>query len=304
MASLAEIRARLAQQARRGQAAQGDDTLYRHWDIEEGTTAVVRFFPDLNEQNDFFWLERQMMRFDFAGVKGGDETRRVQVQVPCVEMWGETCPVHQEIRPWFKDPNLETLGRRYWKKRSYIMQGIVVTDPMNSTASQGLKRFMISPQIFTVIKQGLMDPEISSMPSNSQDGLDFRITKTSKGGYSDYSTSSWSRRERALTPEELVLFDQRRDLTEGLPKRPDAEHMRAIVEMFHASVNGELYDPERWGQFYRPWGLDDAVAESDTNTPAAPAVAKSDPVAATAVPASDVDEILAKARRAVAQKQA
>jgi len=34
------------------------------------------------------------------------------------------------------------------------------------------------------------------LPTDFLKGLDFRIAKTSKGGFADYSTSKWSRRER------------------------------------------------------------------------------------------------------------
>ena len=28
------------------------------------------------------------------------------------------------------------------------------------------------------------------------------------------------------------------------------------MEMFEASVDGELYDPMRWANYYRPYGMD------------------------------------------------
>ena len=46
------------------------------------------------------------------------------------------------------------------------------------------------------------------------------------------------------------------DLNEFMPKRPTEDDMRIITEMFEASVDGELYDPARWGQHYKPYGLD------------------------------------------------
>lgn len=41
-----------------------------------------------------------------------------------------------------------------------------------------------------------------------------------------------------------------------IPKMPSDADLKAMVEMFHASVDGESYDLERWGEFFRPWGLD------------------------------------------------
>ena len=40
-----------------------------------------------------------------------------------------------------------------------------------------------------------------------------------------------------------------------MPKKPSAEELNVIQEMFKASVDGELYDPERFGQYYKPAGL-------------------------------------------------
>ena len=126
MASLAEIRARLAAANRNtGNPSGGDNAIYPHWNMQEGKEAVIRFLPDSDQSNTFFWAERQMIRLSFPGVKGGDENKPVTIQVPCVEMWGDTCPVHAEIRPWFKDPTMEDMGRKYWKKRSYVFQGFV-----------------------------------------------------------------------------------------------------------------------------------------------------------------------------------
>ena len=45
------------------------------------------------------------------------------------------------------------------------------------------------------------------------------------------------------------------NLNDYLPKQPNDEELRVIGEMFEASVNGEMYDSERWGNFYRPAGV-------------------------------------------------
>ena len=296
MASLAEIRARLAEQAAKSGGSNtgtGDNAIFAHWNIPEGTSASIRFLPDGDDSNTFFWRERQMMRFEFAGVKGGDENKKVVVQVPCVEMWGETCPVHAQIRPWFKDPNMESLGRKYWKKRSYVFQGFVVNSPIEeqNTPENPIRRFIISPQIFTIIKQALMDPEMEELPTDYQRGTDFRLNKTQKGGYADYSTSSWARKERGLNETELQAIATHGlfNLNDFMPKRPGVDEVRAIVEMFEASVDGQLYDPDRWSKFYRPTGVqlagtasgaksddtdvDDEPASAPAAKPAAPAPA-------------------------------
>jgi hypothetical protein len=88
--------------------------------------------------------------------------------------------------------------------------------------------------------------------------LDFKIIKTSKGGYADYSTSNWSRRESALTEAEQQAIEEHGlfNLVDFLPKKPSEAELRVIKEMFEASVEGRPYDNDRWGAYYRPYGLE------------------------------------------------
>jgi hypothetical protein len=290
MASLAEIRARLAasESKQGGNSTGGDNSIYAHWNMEEGQSATLRFLPDGNSKNTFFWQERAMIRLPFNGVKGEADSKQVYVQVPCMEMWQETCPVLTEVRTWFKDKALEDMGRKYWKKRSYIFQGFVRENPLgdDKTPENPIRRFIIGPQIFSIIKSALMDPELEELPTDLQRGLDFRITKTSKGGYADYNTSKWARKESSLTEAEQAAVDAHGlfDLSTFLPKKPTEAEVKVIKEMFEASVDGQSYDTERWGQYFRPAGVSapggSGAAHVDEDTPAvaakpAPAVASS-----------------------------
>ncbi len=286
--SLAEIRAKLQAQENRNQGgqSQGDNAIYAHWNIPEGTSAKIRFLPDANTKNDFFWVERLMIRLPFAGIKGQSDSKPVIVQVPCVEMYGDACPILAEVRTWFKDPSLEEMGRKYWKKKSYLFQGFVKENPLadDKSPENPIRRFVISPQIFNLIKAALMDPELESMPTDYSAGLDFTITKTSKGGYADYSTSKWSRKETALTAQEQAAIDTHGlyNLSDFLPKRPGDVELKVIKEMFEASVDGQAYDPDRWSQYFKPSGFQGGKgsddAETTTTETAKPVVSKA-PVA-------------------------
>ena len=273
MASLQEIRARLAQSEgnkQGGNSTGGDNAIYPHWNMEEGASATLRFLPDGNTKNTFFWQERAMIRLPFNGIKGEMESKQVYVQVPCVEMWQETCPVLTEVRTWFKDKSLEEMGRKYWKKRSYIFQGFVRENPLSDdkTPENPIRRFIIGPQIFTTIKGALMDPELEELPTDYLRGLDFRISKGSKGGFADYNGSKWARKETALTEAEQAAVEQYGlfDLSTFMPKKPGEVELKVIKEMFEASVDGQSYDTERWGQYFRPAGVN---APAGVATPAA-----------------------------------
>ena len=273
MASLAEIRAKLKEQeagAGGQRTGGGDNAIYPFWNMSEGSSATLRFLPDGDDSNTFFWKERLMIKLPFSGVKGDTSSRPVQVQVPCMEMYGESCSILQEVRGWFKDPSLEDMGRKYWKKRSYIFQGFVVDDPLkeDSQPENPIRRFIIGPQIFQLIKAALMDPDMEELPTDYTAGVDFRLSKGTKGGYADYGASNWARRERPLSDAEMTAVNNHGlfNLNDFLPKKPGEVEQKVLTEMFEASVDGEAYDPDRWSQYFRPAGMQ--ARTGDPNTPA------------------------------------
>jgi hypothetical protein len=267
MATLAEIRAKLKEQEARtgGNQSGGDNAVYPFWNLKENQEAVVRFLPDGDSNNTFFWVERAMIKLPFNGIKGQTDSRPTQVQVPCMEMWGETCPILTEVRGWFKDKSLEDMGRKYWKKRSYIFQALVVEDPIKeeSVPDNPIRRLIIGPQIFQIVRSALLDPEIEDLPTDYIHGLDFRIAKTSKGGYADYSTSKWARRERSLSDNDVATINKYGlfNLKDYLPKKPTDVELKVIKEMFEASIDGDAFDNDRWGQYYRPSGAGSATGD-------------------------------------------
>jgi len=271
--SLAEMRAKLMAQENRTQNNQersqvGDRASFNFWNMQEGQTATVRFLPDGDPNNSFFWVERNMFKLPFTGVKGQGD-RETVIQVPCLEMYGESCPILSEVRTWYKDDSLKETANRYWKKRTYLFQGFVRQNPLPDDVSpeNPIRRIIISPQIFQIIKSSLMNPEIENLPTDYVMGLDFKINKTNKGGFGDYSTSNWSRKESALSDDERLAIETHGlyNLRDYLPRRPSDSEQRVIREMFEASVDGRPYDPDKWAAYYRPWGLkyDGATGSQD-----------------------------------------
>jgi hypothetical protein len=284
MATLAEIRAKLKASENKGSGERtgGDNSIYPFWNLKEGQEATLRFLPDGNQDNTFFWVERAMIKLPFAGIKGETDNKKTIVQVPCMEMYGETCPILSEVRGWFKEPSLEAKGREYWKKRSYIFQGFVVEDGLEEKEKpeNAIRRFIIGPQIFQSIRAALVDPELEDLPTDYVHGLDYRMKKGSKGGYADYSTSTWARRERPLSDEEQAAVSTHGlfNLSDFLPKKPTEVELKVIKEMFEASVDGEPFDMERWGQYFKPAGMGQNTGDPVKSTPkaSAPAVAADD----------------------------
>ena len=297
MSTLDDIRKKLqAMDTRKGgneNSSYGDTATYALWNLVDGGQSTLRFLPDGDESNTFFWAERQLINLTFPGVKGGDEHKEITIKVPCVEMWDgkNTCPILNEVRPMWKDKSLEDLARKYWVKKSYYMQGFVKQDGMaeQTPPANPIRKFVVSPQIFKLIQSALMDTEMENNPVDYINGTDFIVAKTSKGGFADYSTSKWARKETSLTAEQQDAISQYglAKLSEYLPTRPTAAHLNAMHEMFQASIDGELYDPARWAQYYKPFGFDSAGQSAQSG---AVSRASANPMIKSPAPASTITE--------------
>ena len=268
----------------------GESAIYPFWNNPNGTTAPLRFLPDADETNDFFWREQLIINLAFPGVKGQSDAKPVTVKVPCMEMWKpNSCPITAEIKPWWKDPDLENLARKYWRKKNFLFQGFVVQNPntQDKAPENPIRKLMINTTVFDIIKAILLSNDVDYIPTDYEHGRDFNLTKTVKGDFANYSTSAWSMRERALSTVELEAIDKFGlfNLNAMLPKKPDDAALNAIIEMFHASVNEELYDLDRWGQFFKPSGFKaetDAVGDDTAQTASTPAAVAA-PVTAASI---------------------
>jgi hypothetical protein len=263
--SLKEIQAKLMEQEARkdrakGGAPSGDNAVYPFWNNPNSSTATLRFLPDGDELNDFFWVERLIIKLPFAGIKGQPGDKRVEVQVPCVNMWKpNSCPITAEISPWWKQDDLLEMARTYYRKKSYLYQGLVTQNPNkdDQPPENPIRRFIINQSIHDIIKGILMRQDLEHTPTDYDNGRDFYLSKTQKGEYANYTSSSWAMKERALNQDELDAINRFGlfNLSTFLPKKPDDAHLKAMMEMFEASVNGEQYDADRWAEFYKPAGL-------------------------------------------------
>ena len=224
--------------------------------------ATIRLLPDKDEGNPWPWVERQIIKLPFAGTVGGDgglTEDGVVVKVPCLDMYGEKCPIIAATKPWWNDKKKEAMARLYWKKKSNIAQGFVVASPFeeDATPTNSIRRFVIGPELLEKLKAGMADPDMEFWPTDYLNGYDFRIRKTMKGEYNNYSTSDWVRRSRPLSEAQTLAIEQYGlfNLADFRPAKPTADGVAAIKAMFLASVAGDPYDYESWGSHYRPYGV-------------------------------------------------
>lgn len=249
----------------------GDNARYPFWDIPMGKSCTVRFLPDEDPDNLYFWRERFDINLPFEGIKG-TTTDRVTVQVPCMKTWQRACPIISETRKWWDSDETKELAKTYYFKRSFLYQGLVVRSDLveDESPENPIRRFTLGAQIHKIIDAYVKEPDLQYSPTDFEHGVDFKINKKQNGQWADYSTSSFSvAGPRALNDSEIAAIDEFGlfCLKDFLPKEPDEEHLTAIQEMFEASVNGEAYDPDRFAKYYRPRGLKyDASGSSDAGS--------------------------------------
>jgi hypothetical protein len=271
MSKLEEMRQRLMEMENRragtpskGKSSNSDNSVFPFWNMKDNEESKVRFLPDGDSSNVFFWVEKQVINIPFSGIIGDSTASEVVVTVPCIEMYGTEyqCPIHQEIRPWYKqgDKSLEELASVYWKKRTFITQGFVRDTklPEADKPENPIRTFLFKPQVYNLIKAIIMDPDNAHSPTDYEQGFDFYLSKTKNGKWADYSTSRWARSSTPLSQFERDAIDKYglNDLTKFLPKKPSAEDLKVQLEMFEASLDGGKYDPEKWGQYYKPKGFE------------------------------------------------
>jgi hypothetical protein len=268
MSKLQELRSRLQAEQEKSKKFQGsDNSIYAFWNIPDDEYSAVRFLPNGNDAADgFFWVEKLVVKLPFAGVRGKN-TNPVIVQIPCMQMYGESCPIQDEIKPLWKTD--EKTAKIYYKKKSYVLHGFVRKNAVKDDATpedNPIRRFNVNAKLMKNIQAGLMDPDMEHMPTDFAKGTDFHIYKTKQGQWADYSTSRWARKSTALTEEEALAVEKHglADLASYLPKKPDEQTLQVIMDMFVDSMNGEAYDQEKYGKFYKPFGLNDGEENKAT----------------------------------------
>jgi hypothetical protein len=261
MSALEKMRARLFAQdptlANLASNPRRDISIFQHWEMPVGVSATLRFLPDGNEDNTFFWVQRDMIKLPFHGIKGKPEIKQVVVQVPCMEMYDEECPVLCEVRPWMRDSTLEDMARRYWKKRSYFYQGFVRQSPLHEPDKpiNPIRQFIFGPEVHNLVRNMLLHEDLLESPCDYERGMNFTIKKTEKNGYANYDQSYWSLKESAISVDEHEAIRKHGllDLGTRLPPKPSADAVKVIGDMFTASVDGEMYDPDLWSKYFAPY---------------------------------------------------
>lgn len=212
---------------------------YPFYRMDFDEKAVVRFLPDLNEENPLGFLVEKLTHT--LTINGERKT------VPCLKNYGENdCPICKASAQFYKDEGDNTKdGKRLYRKKQHLAQVLVVEDPLpykegEETAQGKVKLINISYSIYNQIKEAFDEDELEEIPWDYEAGTDFMIKKTKKGNYANYDGSRFNKRERPLSEDELAAIEGNLiDLSTLLPKKPTVEELQKLLD---ADLNGEVLD--------------------------------------------------------------
>ena len=254
-----------------GSGDQSWKLFYPFWKMPDDSQAVVRFLPDADADNSLGFLVENLQH---ELVVNGQKKK-----VPCLSMHGEDCPICALSRKYYDEKN-DDMGKKYYRKKSYIGQVIVVESPIEHDQSQLVKLIEFGPAVFKQIQAAFQSGDLEEAPFELKGGYNFRIKKTKSGQYASYTTSSFAPKQTDLEDEvieQLNLFN----LAEYRGKKLD-----------HGTVEALLI-ADQTGQAFRDGG-DDEEDSTPAPAPAAKPVAAAKP-ASKAEPEEAAEETAAPA---------
>ena len=297
---LAALKAAFGKPEGEGQREQFSNNYYPFWNMKPGQKTVVRFLPDLDDSNARGFLVEKI--FHNLMINGQKKT------VPCLSMYGEDCPICKISQEYYKNKD-EVNGKKYWKKKQYIAQALIVEDPLPADETTGEKHegkvryITLGYQLYNIIKEAFAseDDPMEEIPYSFEGGYDFVIKKTEQGDYASYTVGTkFLSKQRTLTEDELAAADEGMiELSTLLPKSPGIEKVQAMLD---ADLNGGSYSEGN--------GFDEKPVSKPATQSRKPAADDADDTPAVTKPvkaavtesaepsggSSDVDEMLAAIR--------
>lgn len=265
---------------------------YPFWQMKDGESATVRFLPDADGDNPFGFMVEKLMHT--LTINGENKS------VACLKTYDEDCPICKVSSEYYKKED-KTNGKKYWRKKQYITQAIVIEDPLDADTTTGethagkVRYLTLGYQIYNVMKEAFSSGELDTVPYAFKNGCDFVIKKSKQGDYSTYAVGSrFVRTNSDLTAEQLAVVEENLGvLSDLLPKNPGIEKVQGMLE---AALTGATYE------------ADEAAAAPATTTSGVTPVTNtpvvSEPTVAETVADDDGDDILQQIRdRRKAQAQ-
>lgn len=243
----------------------GQNNYYPFYKIPEDSQAAIRFLADKNEDNPLAFLVEKV--YHELTINGEKKT------IPCLHSYGEACPICAVSKEYY-DAGDKINGKKFYRKKSYVAQALVVDDPMTEgdSAAGQVKLISIGYSLFNIIRNAFESNELDEAPYSYQGGTNFLIKRTKKGEFSNYDLSKFARRSTDLTEDQIEYVDsQIIDLSTLLPKKPDLEKVETMLE---SALTGKRFaeDEEEDGDDASSFGKfkKNKPAASDSDEDAAP----------------------------------
>ena len=254
------------------------DKFYPFYKMGFDQIAVFRFLPDLDEENPLGFLIENI--YHELNVNGQRK------RVACLRMYGESCPCCELSSQHYEKGDTNT-GKKYWRKKDYIGQGVVLESPFEfpiKADENPVRLISLSPKLYQRIEGAFTRGDLDENPTDLLNGYNFRIIKTKQGEYANYDSSDFSRKTSPI-PEDVIGRIQLYDLKNFRFVKVEREAMEAMIQ---ADLTGtKVPDEKPASENLKPGVSADAVmaALSKAQEATAPVSAAVPPPAAPVKPA-------------------
>lgn len=224
---------------------------FNFWKMDVDSVSTVRFLPDADEENPMGFLVENLSHE--LTINGKRE------KVACLKMYGEDCPICALSQKYYDEKSPDhnaTLGKKYYRKKSYVSQVLVIDTTIDHDQEQLVKLMEFGPKIFKQIQSSFSSGDLEEAPYELKGGYNFRIKKSKSGEYADYGTSSFSPKQSDVADdiiESMTLYN----LAEYRTPKVNREVLEA---MLLADQTGGSFSAEK---------QDAAPAKQEAKTPVA-----------------------------------
>lgn len=202
---------------------------YPFFKMKPDQSARIRFLPDLNENNEWGFLQQKAFHNLFINGQ--------RKAVPCLTNYGHQpseCPICALSKEYY-DKGDKKNGSAFWRKYQYIAQVLVIEDPLpveNGEPNVGkVKLVSLGNSLFKIIEDAIKTRELGTMPFLYKGGTDFIIKQTKQGENNNYVLSRFARNSTDLDDKTIeVVESQLIDLSTVLPKNPGVDKLRSMLE--------------------------------------------------------------------------
>jgi hypothetical protein len=177
-----------------------------------------------------------------------------------LQAFEQDCPICKLSQEYYKAKD-EVNGKKYWRKKQYIAQALIIEDPLPPDKDTGethagkVRYIALGFQMYKIIKEAFVNDvePLEGIPYDFNDGYDFVIKKSQTGIHPDYSVGTkFLSKQRALTEAELAIVGECMiDLSTLLPKNPGLKKVQAMLT---ANITGGQYN-ETTGETEEQFGL-------------------------------------------------